>query len=68
VWQAHVQDLDLRSQGLTLEQARELMRPAMWTPPTWPRRKPSATRKPAATPSADSPSTPPTTSQKAEEP
>jgi hypothetical protein len=28
--------LDNRSQGLTPEEARELTRPAMWTPPTWP--------------------------------
>ncbi len=33
---ALLEELTLRSQGMTPEDARELTRPAMWTPPTWP--------------------------------
>jgi hypothetical protein len=35
VWEAFAQELDLRSQGLSPEEAQEFTRPAMWTPPTW---------------------------------
>ena len=30
------QALQLRASGLTLEEAQEHTRPALWTPPTWP--------------------------------
>jgi hypothetical protein len=33
VHQAHYQELSLRAQGMTIEQAQEFTRPAMWTPP-----------------------------------
>jgi hypothetical protein len=29
------QELELRCDGMTQEQAEEFTRPAMWTPPTW---------------------------------
>jgi hypothetical protein len=34
VFGALVANLDLRAQGLPIEQAMELTQPAMWTPPT----------------------------------
>lgn len=36
VWEALTQELAYRAEGWTLEQAQELTRPAMWTPPRWP--------------------------------
>lgn len=46
VHEAFARELELRSQGMTLEQAMEQTRPAMWTPPSW---HPKATRPRAAT-------------------
>jgi hypothetical protein len=49
VEQARVAELKYRAEGSTLEQAQELTRPAMWTPPTRLKiRTPSPTRTPAA--------------------
>jgi hypothetical protein len=50
VWEAFAQELNLRSQGLTIEQAMEQTRPTMWTPPTWPFRNPKPTPSRAGTP------------------
>jgi diguanylate cyclase (GGDEF)-like protein len=36
VHQAFAEELQLRAQGWTVEQAQEVTRPPMWTPPTWP--------------------------------
>lgn len=41
-------ELQLRAQGLTPEQAEEETRPAMWTPPTWPKIQTSPQPSPAA--------------------
>jgi hypothetical protein len=54
VEEQRVAELKARASGLTLEQAQELTKPAMWTPPTWPIRKTSPTPTPAAKPTAGS--------------
>jgi hypothetical protein len=58
---AFTKELQLRAapSNLTVEQAQEQTRPAMWTPPIWPTTPPSPPRTPAANPLADSPSTTP---------
>src|SRR6266571_1835432 len=44
VWEQALAELKVRASGLTLEQAEELTKPAMWTPPTWPTTPTSPTR------------------------
>jgi len=54
VEEQRVAELKARASGLTLEQAEERTKPAMWTPPTWPTTPMSPTRTPAAKPPAGS--------------
>jgi hypothetical protein len=54
------QELVLRAQGKTPEEAEEFTRPPMWTPPIWPQIQPSPSPKPAAKPLDTSSSTTPT--------
>lgn len=37
VEQARVQELQLRAEGMSLEEAQSISRPPMWTPPTLPK-------------------------------
>lgn len=55
VEEERVAALHLRAQGMTFEQAEEVTKPAMWTPPTWPTLKmkptpPHAGKRPAGSP------------------
>ena len=59
-----VAELQARAAGLSLEQAKDLTAPAMWTPPTWPLTPSKATPTLAAKPHAGSASTRPTPSPK----
>ena len=51
------QELELRAEAKTREEAREFTRPAMWTPPTWPMI--ASSPKPEASNPATSSSIPP---------
>ena len=53
------EELKLRTQGLSQEQAEEFTRPAMWTPPTWHPTPTSHPPKPEANPPDISSSTTP---------
>ena len=53
------QEMQLRANGLTLDQAREHTRPPMWTPPTWNQIATLPPPSPEAPPLAASPSTTP---------
>jgi hypothetical protein len=46
--QTLAEELQLRAQGLSAPDARELTRPSMWIPPTWPTTPPSPAPSPAA--------------------
>lgn len=56
------EELKLRAQGMTQEQAEEFTRPAMWTPPTWHPTPPLPAPRPEENPPDISSSTTPAVS------